>query len=1078
MGKASPPPVERVIRVFVSSTFRDMQAEREELIKRVFPQLRKLCEERGVTWSEVDLRWGVTDEQKAEGKVLPICLEEVRRCRPYFIGLLGNRYGWVLDELDPAILSREPWLASYRGRSVTEVEIVCGVLDDPAMAEHAFFYFRDPSLRGADGERDAEPPGSKAAKNLSALKDRIRSTEFPVRENFGPARALGELVLADFTSLIDRLFPEGSSPDELDRETARHATFAASRARVYVPRPAYFARLDRHAETDGPPLVVVGGSGLGKSALLANWVRQYRARHPDQFVFVHFLGASPASAEWGELVRRILATFNHRYGLSLEIPDEPGKLRDAFADGLRMVGSAHRLVIVLDGLNQLEDRDQARDLGWLPRELPPGVRLIVSTLPGAPLDEIDRRAWPKLEVALLTREERETLIADYLAQYTKALARPQINAIANAPLAGNPLFLVALLEELRVWGDHETLVKRIDHYLSASSVGNLFQRILARYEADFEQDRPGLVRDAMSAIWAARHGLAEAELLDLLGKEGETLPRGVWSPLLLAAEHAFVSHSGILGFFHDYLRQAVEDHYLPTEAQKRDAHLRLADYFATRDLSQRKIAELPWQLAQAQAWERLSNLLADLPFLKAAWGEGGYDVRACWSQVIEHIPDAPLKAYQPLFDDPNRYAEFAPLIALLLLRLNFPKQSLILQGALLHLFDRMTADHPDLFDPRVFVTLCVETAANYRAMREHEKAMDLVRLAGELSRSTGYLQGVATMLGWEATLAFDHEKLAEAEALNDEAISLAMTLKDEALLAVLLNNKANFIKRSDPARALTLLAGLESLLRETGGRDTLSACLGTQGIALLRLGDLDGALGKFYEQEQLGREIGRMEGVQLAFWGQGMVYAKRRDGEAALKAFASEEAFCRRIGDKEALMKSLLLQASLMSEYRGEHDRALALMREQEELCHELGAQDALAESLWFQSHLLGQQLDHEGGLAKLAEAERVWRELDNKEGLGRCLLAKAERYEASGRPVNAIQALKEAEPLFRDAQDFAGLARSVCNQAMVYARMIRMPAAALPGLQEAEALAESHGLASLAHEIKAAADRIRAGSA
>jgi hypothetical protein len=60
-------PQHRQIRVFISSTFRDMHAEREELVKQVFPQLRKLCEQRGVVWSDVDLRWGVTDEQKAEG---------------------------------------------------------------------------------------------------------------------------------------------------------------------------------------------------------------------------------------------------------------------------------------------------------------------------------------------------------------------------------------------------------------------------------------------------------------------------------------------------------------------------------------------------------------------------------------------------------------------------------------------------------------------------------------------------------------------------------------------------------------------------------------------------------------------------------------------------------------------------------------------------------------------------------------------------------------------------------------------------------------------------------------------------
>ena len=90
---------QRTIRVFVSSTFRDMQAERDILSKKIFPQLRKLCEERAVSWTEVDLRWGITDEEKAEGKVLPLCLAEIERCRPWFISLLGARYGWELESV-------------------------------------------------------------------------------------------------------------------------------------------------------------------------------------------------------------------------------------------------------------------------------------------------------------------------------------------------------------------------------------------------------------------------------------------------------------------------------------------------------------------------------------------------------------------------------------------------------------------------------------------------------------------------------------------------------------------------------------------------------------------------------------------------------------------------------------------------------------------------------------------------------------------------------------------------------------------------------------------------------------------
>ena len=85
----------RVIRVFVSSTFRDIMRERDLLVKEIFPELRRKCAKRFVTFTEVDLRWGITEAQANEGQVLPLCLAEIERRGPYFIGLLGERYGWV-----------------------------------------------------------------------------------------------------------------------------------------------------------------------------------------------------------------------------------------------------------------------------------------------------------------------------------------------------------------------------------------------------------------------------------------------------------------------------------------------------------------------------------------------------------------------------------------------------------------------------------------------------------------------------------------------------------------------------------------------------------------------------------------------------------------------------------------------------------------------------------------------------------------------------------------------------------------------------------------------------------------------
>ena len=137
----------REVRVFISSTFRDMHAERDLLVKEVFPELRSKCAQRCVIFTEVDLRWGVTEEQANEGQVLPLCLAEIERSRPYFIGLLGERYGWIPETIRPEVIERQAWLKEHleSRTSVTELEILHGVLNNPRMADHAFFYFRDPA---------------------------------------------------------------------------------------------------------------------------------------------------------------------------------------------------------------------------------------------------------------------------------------------------------------------------------------------------------------------------------------------------------------------------------------------------------------------------------------------------------------------------------------------------------------------------------------------------------------------------------------------------------------------------------------------------------------------------------------------------------------------------------------------------------------------------------------------------------------------------------------------------------------------------------------------------------------------
>lgn len=89
----------RTFRVFVSSTFSDLAAERNALQRDVFPALRELCASHGAHFQAVDLRWGVSEQAALDQQTIPICLDEIARCqrttpRPNFMILLGDRYGW------------------------------------------------------------------------------------------------------------------------------------------------------------------------------------------------------------------------------------------------------------------------------------------------------------------------------------------------------------------------------------------------------------------------------------------------------------------------------------------------------------------------------------------------------------------------------------------------------------------------------------------------------------------------------------------------------------------------------------------------------------------------------------------------------------------------------------------------------------------------------------------------------------------------------------------------------------------------------------------------------------------------
>ena len=59
-------PRELTFRVFISSTFSDLVADRNALQERVFPRLREYCQQKGARFQAIDLRWGAKMSAAAE----------------------------------------------------------------------------------------------------------------------------------------------------------------------------------------------------------------------------------------------------------------------------------------------------------------------------------------------------------------------------------------------------------------------------------------------------------------------------------------------------------------------------------------------------------------------------------------------------------------------------------------------------------------------------------------------------------------------------------------------------------------------------------------------------------------------------------------------------------------------------------------------------------------------------------------------------------------------------------------------------------------------------------------------------
>jgi WD40 repeat protein len=561
------------------------------------------------------------------------------------------------------------------GASATEQEIAHGALASPDAVEHVFCYFR----RIANlGRLRAEATTSEEARTYGdfdgagtldqeartcglALKGRLADAlgnnvrHYEARWEAGQlssnhiARLCAE-VYADLERVILIEVARLAATTSLAHEHDAHEAFGQERAAMFVGREGTLRRIAaylRGASTH--PLILCGPSGSGKSAVMARAAQKAAAK--GGVLVQRFVGTTPQSSDGRGLLHSLAQQMASGYDSTDPIPEEYEKLANAFSQRLAMATAERPLVLFIDALDQLPERDPALRLAWLPSALPPNVRIILSMLSTEPPKAIAHRfppaAWVRIEPMPLM--EGGALLDRWLAGAERTLQPQQRREVLEAFEAdGLPLYLKIAFEEARRW---QSFTPR-----GRAALGKGLQEIIRDLLLRLETDHgPTLVGRSLSLLAASRNGLSEDETLDLLSLDTDVvaefrahspkcpdlgsqprLPAIVWSRLHhdlgpYLSERA-AEGATVLSFYHRQLADGASERYLTPRERGLSRHADLASYFGGQPLvlqraegtthNRRRCWEQPYQELHSERWEALEATLTDLGFVEAKCAVG------------------------------------------------------------------------------------------------------------------------------------------------------------------------------------------------------------------------------------------------------------------------------------------------------------------------------------------------------------------------------------------------------------------------------------------------------------------------
>jgi len=617
------------IKIFISSTFRDMHAERDYLVNNVFPELAIWCEERCLHLLDIDLRWGITEADARQKQTVQTCLKNIDTCRPFFICFVGQRLGWVPQQTDVGRRFKElyPDLRDHIGQySVTQLEVAYalqlrtqtqdGKQKSAIPGSHALFLLREdscvemipPEYRLAY-TNDDEVDSSAYDVRLKNFREKItkkyhhmyyqcrwdtsalladsnrndgRFTDFTKNGD-----ALKTVILQFLQDKIEKVYPDRKpqkATNLYEQDLQQQSYFMELRAEEYLSRHDDERKLTTYIQSaDRKPLLIHAAEGSGKTMLLAyigKWLASSNYTN-----FIRFCGISELSGSFYQVWTSVF----HQAGITS--PDTLSELRTQMAAlllELTMKNAPGQTVLVIDAVDQLSEGVQS--LYWLPLSLPTNLRLIIS-IKSTPqndhvLNSIADVILPLKLGLFRSFKEKQALMQSFLDKYLKKLDNKILKSICENPASDNPLFLKILLTQLRTFGLFEQLKDETKKY--GNSPQEAFSYLLECLETNslsVSIHTRRVVEEIFGLLSVSRFGLREEELLfclqaalpELDTKSGLDAIR-----YYMRLMRPFLSRrNGSTGFLYNSFRIAVAERYVKKASTHN--HILFKCFFALAD---------------------------------------------------------------------------------------------------------------------------------------------------------------------------------------------------------------------------------------------------------------------------------------------------------------------------------------------------------------------------------------------------------------------------------------------------------------------------------------------------------------